>query len=102
MSDIFNWLSGLEPGPWSLLLVGFVGLLLLAGWLSHLYCQYRKDIKAREDQRLSQSQAWNQAMEAQEAVLSRIIGSTRSGAIETKDRKRTEAGDSEDDSPTSH
>ena len=63
MSDLFDWLGGLEPGPWSLLLVAVVGLALLAAWMSHMYCQYRKEVKRLEDRRLSQLQAWNQAPE---------------------------------------
>lgn len=94
MFDIFNWLSGLEPGPWTLLIVVVVALSLLVAWLSYLYYQYRKEAKRLEEQRLAQRQA-------QEAMLKAFAEGTRTGTVEYENSRSSSDPDSEDDSPTS-
>lgn len=95
MFDIFNWLSGLEPGPWTLLIVVVVALSLLVAWLSYLYYQYRKEeAKRLEEQRLAQRQA-------QEAMLNAFAEGTRTVIDEFEKSRSSSDPDSEDDSPTS-
>ena len=79
----------------------FVGLALLAAWVSHLYCQYRRELKRLEDRRLSQLQAWNQAQKTQDALLNGILDVARWGTFDAEKRKSFDDRDSEDYSPTS-
>lgn len=97
MSDLFDWLGGLEPGPWSLLLVAVVGLALLAAWMSHMYCQYRKEVKRLEDRRLSQLQAWNQAQKTQDALLNGILDVARLRSLDAEKGESTDDRGGEDD-----
>lgn len=96
MSDLFDWLGGLEPGPWSLLLVAVVGLGLLAAWMSHMYCQYRKEVKRLEDRRLSQLQAWNQAQKTQDALLNGILDVARLRSLDAEKGESTDDRGGED------
>ena len=100
MSDLFDWLGGLEPGPWSFLLVVVVGLALLAAWMSHMYCQYRKEIKRLEDRRLSQLQAWEQAQKTHDALLNRILEMPHLGSLDAEKGKSSDDRDGDDDSST--
>lgn len=97
MSDLFDWLGGLEPGPWSFLLVVIVALALLAAWMSHMYCQYRKEVKRLEDRRLSQLQAWNQAQKTQDALLNGILDVARLGSLDAEKGESSDVRDGEDD-----
>ena len=82
------------------MLVAVVGLVLLAAWMSHMYCQYRKEVKRLEDRRLSQLQAWDQAQKTQDALLNGILDVARLGSLDAEKSKSSDDRDGDDDSST--
>ena len=68
--------------------------------MSHMYCQYRKEIKRMEDRRLSQLQAWVQAQKTQNALLDRILDMPHLGSLDAEEHKPPVDRDDADDPST--
>lgn len=100
MSDMFEWLWGLGPAPLALLVMAFVGLMFVA-YVSHLYCEYRNEVRWMEERRQSQLQTLQHVRETQVAVLNGLIEAVRLRALGAETSESPDDQESEGDSKMS-